>query len=420
MTPQQPHEFASLLIQKLEAVKRERESEEKLLRIVAERDTDASGMDESFGPSGGPRGNRPGSECSARVLAEALSKIAPSNEADTQSILGTFFFALCASFDTIDPYRLVFIIADNHVQRIWSDQTPLRSPGAPSPRPWSPETRRRGLPPNLANPGKVLAGPMMSASAYSASYYQRSSAHHRRKEKDVDSKGSIYSADSGAILEMGDGGRESSRGHFSKSQSIPDTRRVGLNPLAGGAAASSSAVGMMSGSKKLSSAEYDRVHDSGLCLHDSAPSSSVAAHGGLMAPPAVQTKEKVLNWFTHNDKVQEVDRDPSSRSKHRSRPPSSTSPISSRRGQKPQVYGTSRSESLERQASAAEEEAARTRPPTKPKYNHSLNSLWIASVTIYYYFCLTQTKCAERSDDQEAGQCCRCVAIQEGHVFCLC
>lgn len=36
MMPQQPNEFAALLIQKLEAVKRERESEEKLLRIVAE------------------------------------------------------------------------------------------------------------------------------------------------------------------------------------------------------------------------------------------------------------------------------------------------------------------------------------------------------------------------------------------------
>ncbi len=36
MTPQQPNEFAALLIQKLENVKRERESEEKLLRIVAE------------------------------------------------------------------------------------------------------------------------------------------------------------------------------------------------------------------------------------------------------------------------------------------------------------------------------------------------------------------------------------------------
>lgn len=39
MTPQQPHEFAALLITKLENVKRERESEEKLLRIVAEVNT---------------------------------------------------------------------------------------------------------------------------------------------------------------------------------------------------------------------------------------------------------------------------------------------------------------------------------------------------------------------------------------------
>lgn len=108
MTPEQPQEFAALLIQKLEAVKRDRESEEKLLRIVAEvgafqhfplstaevlkqmflfiqRDSEASGLDEPCPP--GAR-LKPGSECSARVLAEALSKIASSNEADTQSILG--------------------------------------------------------------------------------------------------------------------------------------------------------------------------------------------------------------------------------------------------------------------------------------------------------------------------------------------
>lgn len=251
------------------------------------------------------------------------------------------------------------------MQRIWSDQTPLRSPGAPSPRPWSPENRRR-LPPNLANPGKVLTGPMMGSSAYPANYFQRSSAHHRRKEKDLESKGSVYSADSGTVPDMSDG-----RSHFtSKSQSIPDTRRVGLNPMAPGGATSSSAVGM--GPGKKGSAEYDRVHDSGLCLHDSAASSSAAAQAGLMAPPAVPTKEKVLNWFTHNEKWQEGDRDPqqsSSSGKHRSRPQSSTSPVSSRRSRK-QVYGTSRSESLERAAgmSAAEEEAARNRPPTKPKY----------------------------------------------------
>ncbi len=54
---------------------------------IFQRDSEASGMDEPHGPQ---RLNRPGSECSARVLAEALSKIAPSNEADTQSILGNF------------------------------------------------------------------------------------------------------------------------------------------------------------------------------------------------------------------------------------------------------------------------------------------------------------------------------------------
>ncbi|KAI9552938.1 hypothetical protein GHT06_020823 [Daphnia sinensis] len=326
MTPQQPHEFAALLIQKLEAVKRERESEEKLLRIVAERDSEASGLDEPC-----PQGARlrPGSECSARVLAEALSKIAPSNEADTQSIL------------------------DNHVQRIWADQTPLRSPGAPSPRPWSPENRRR-LPPNsVALPTKASGPPIMSSSAYGAGYFQRSSAHHRRKDKDIE-KGSTYSADSGAILDQGDSGREN-RSHFSKSQSIPDARRIGMS-IPGGA-------GSAVGSKK---SEYDRVHDSGLCLHtDPNP-------GTLMAPPSQPPKEKVLHWISTNDKWQEADRDPSS--KHRSRPPSSTSPISSRRNRKQvSAYGTSRSESLERAGklagplSQAEDDMARNRPPTKPK-----------------------------------------------------
>ena len=92
-----------------------------------------------------------------------------------------------------------------------------------------------------------------------------------------------------------------------------------------------------------------------------------------MAPPPVPPKEKVLHWITNNDKWQDTGdamraSDPSGSSKHRSRPPSSTSPISSRRSRKPAAaYGTSRSESLER-ASAAEDEAARNRPATKPKY----------------------------------------------------
>lgn len=61
---------------------------------------------------------------------------------------------------------------------------------------------------------------------------------------------------------------------------------------------------------------------------------------------------------------------------NRSRPPSSTSPISSRRSRKQvPAYGTSRSESLERTGtsigplSQTDEDTARTRPPTKPKYD---------------------------------------------------
>ena len=59
----------------------------KLIQILnfKQRDSEASGLDE---PCQQGARLRPGSECSARVLAEALSKIAPSNEADTQSILG--------------------------------------------------------------------------------------------------------------------------------------------------------------------------------------------------------------------------------------------------------------------------------------------------------------------------------------------
>jgi len=120
----------------------------------------------------------------------------------------------------------------------------------------------------------------------------------------------------------------------------------------------SGGAGSAVGSRK----DYDpRVHDSGLCLHD--PSSGASGSGGagnLMAPPPVPPKEKVLNWITHNDKWQEGDRGDSSGSKaHRSRPQSSTSPISSRKSRN--KYGTSRSESQERAA------AAEDRPATKPK-----------------------------------------------------
>ena len=83
-----------------------------------------------------------------------------------------------------DWFNILKKSIDNHVQRIWSDQTPLRSPGAPSPRPWSPENRRR-MPAIQCNPSKVAMAPPAPPNypTQSSTYFQRSSAHHRRKDK---------------------------------------------------------------------------------------------------------------------------------------------------------------------------------------------------------------------------------------------
>jgi hypothetical protein len=95
------------------------------------------------------------------------------------SVMSTILSLVQFYLNRVDYYYFT----DNHVQRIWADQTPLRSPGAPSPRPWSPENRRR-LPPNsVAIPTKTSGAPIMSSSAYGPGYFQRSSAHHRRKDK---------------------------------------------------------------------------------------------------------------------------------------------------------------------------------------------------------------------------------------------
>ena len=309
------------------------------------------------------RGFRQGPECTARDLAEALSKIATSNEADTQSILGivSIFpqFSIDSLFEIARHYynNLLYFSLDNHVQRIWSDQTPLRSPGVPSPRPWSPENRRR-LPPVMSQSKTSLAPSMGSAySTGSSNFYQRSSAHHRRKDKDV---GSILSADSGAIVDMGDGQMDGR--HFPKSQSMPETR-LG-RPAAMSVGGSNVGVGT---SKK-------DFGDSGLSLLSDTSNTS------LMAPPPVPPKEKVLHWIMNNDKCHEGDSRDAASSKHvRSRPPSSTSPISSRRSRKQVVppCTSSRSESAERgvpsgsgfcaQLEGSGADSCRNRPPTKPK-----------------------------------------------------
>jgi len=99
-----PAEFAAILTQKLEKLKREQELNEKLTKKLSE---DSGSMV---------------SQGSNRSLADILREklIIPDDMDGDQSIL------------------------DEHVSRIWTDKTPLRSPGDPSGRPRSPGYSRRG------------------------------------------------------------------------------------------------------------------------------------------------------------------------------------------------------------------------------------------------------------------------------------
>jgi len=123
-----PAEFAAILTQKLEKLKREQELNEKLTKKLSE---DSGSMV---------------SQGSNRSLADILREklIVPDDMDGDQSIL------------------------DDHVSRIWTDKTPLRSPGDPSGRPRSPGYTRRsqgGPPPG---PGRMpnLTTPMGTMNAH--------------------------------------------------------------------------------------------------------------------------------------------------------------------------------------------------------------------------------------------------------------
>ncbi|XP_076223333.1 protein axin isoform X2 [Nomia melanderi] len=163
MHPLKPEEFAQVLIEKLENVKRERESQEKLDRHLQESDTISKDVALEM-PSGAPK-----------ALADALREKLLIEEDNDQAIL------------------------DQHVSRVWSDLTPSRSPGLSSPRLHSPERRR-------------------STHNYPRSYKQR-------KEKDVFStfsadSGNIHDFQEGSDL-VGAGSMSSLGSHLPKSKSVP-------------------------------------------------------------------------------------------------------------------------------------------------------------------------------------------------------
>jgi len=113
-----PTEFAAVLTQKLEKLKREQELNEKLNKKLSE---DAGSLV---------------SQGSNRSLADILREklIIPDDGDGDQSIL------------------------DEHVSRIWTDKTPLRSPGDPSGRPRSPGASRRSRG-GGQGPGATKMGP---------------------------------------------------------------------------------------------------------------------------------------------------------------------------------------------------------------------------------------------------------------------
>merc|ERR1719228_1250347 len=125
-----PAEFAAILTQKLEKLKREQELNEKLTKKLSE---DSASMV---------------SQGSNKSLADILREklYVPDDMDGDQSIL------------------------DEHVSRIWTDKTPLRSPGDPSGRPRSPGgyTRRSQTGPPPGGVGRMpnLSTPMGTMTAH--------------------------------------------------------------------------------------------------------------------------------------------------------------------------------------------------------------------------------------------------------------
>ena len=153
--PPKPEEFAQIIIEKLERVKREQDNQEILERKLREVDRSNDNLHENCSLM--PLSNLPGGSC--RSFADDLKEKLLIEEDNDQDIL------------------------DQHVSRVWAD-TPSRSPKLASPRPRSPDKRR-----------------ILSQQQLGHHNSQRQS--HRRKEKDVFS---TFSGDSGNVHDFQDAG----------------------------------------------------------------------------------------------------------------------------------------------------------------------------------------------------------------------
>ncbi|KAK7868462.1 hypothetical protein R5R35_011211 [Gryllus longicercus] len=339
--PMRPNEFAAILIEKLEVVKKDQEAQDKLDRKLQEGEM-VGGCDEScvMDPVSAPR-----------TLADAIREKLMVDDDSDQAIL------------------------DQHVSRVWSDLTPSRSPGLVSPRPRSPEGRRRAamvataMPPAVLPPNKIIQGvgiaqpPIPPCTANPSHFSSGGAIHsvphpylshsrtsycprHPRKEKDVFS---TFSSDSGNVHDFTEGSEH--KHHMPKSKSMPDYQEAQkqdvYSPLQGydPRFRQSRDVCRRSSSKKT----LTDLTDSGV---------SVVSDSTPVIPASSQCKDnRVLSWLMESEKSASTshshsERDVGASNKHskmRCAGNSATSPVAPRHSRKPTVpYTSSRSGSLER------------------------------------------------------------------------
>ncbi|XP_024084321.1 axin isoform X3 [Cimex lectularius] len=251
--PMKPERFAAILIEKLESVKRSQDVQEKLAHKLLEAE------------DGAP---------SAKSLADAIRERFQVEDDNDQDIL------------------------DQHVSRVWSDQTPSRTPGLTSPRPKSPDPlrRNRAVPPTI-NKICVSGGGSAMAVSYSQNPYTIShpyqarlyNSRHVRKDKDIFS---TFSSDSGNVHDFPESIDQ--KLHMPKSKSMPDYAESTDSSLP------SHDGRFIRGSREwfASSRKYNKkpeLTDSGV----SVVSESASSHSALLS----NKDNRVMSWLIESDRT---------------------------------------------------------------------------------------------------------------------
>ncbi|XP_075231655.1 protein axin isoform X2 [Lycorma delicatula] len=262
--PMKPDEFAAILIEKLENVKRDQETKESLDRKLLESSDLCSSSVDCVGPTS---------------LADAIRE------------------KLQVDIDNDNDQDIL----DQHVSRVWSDRTP----GLASPPPELRRSRPSNPPTNkLSMSGSAVSGHMgMSPFTIPSSHHQhqhhmyqtrphqRHSHSHSRKERDVFS---TFSSDSGNVHDFPEGSEH--RLHMTKSKSMPEYGEANVTGH-DGRFRQSSREWCGSGSRRWSSKKTE-LTDSGVSVVSDTPPISVSH---------TNKDSRVLSWLLESDKQQICD-----------------------------------------------------------------------------------------------------------------